>query len=374
MALFVLIIFFCTAHPLLTIAQPLNVLFIVDKFPTQTKTIIENQALGLLHKGFDIQIVAKNIHTHIAIHEQLENRITDYRNINNLLMHAAIVVCQYGTLGIEIAEHKKKYGWNAKLITCFRGADITQHNATYETYKNLFETGDLFFPVCSYYAYLLTLIGCNPAKISIQRSGINLSLFQFKQRFLDIHKKEFHIVSVHRLSKKKGCEFSLKAIALLIENGFNIRYSIIGSGKIQKNLEKLIKTLNLEKHVIFLGEIPNADIPAILNTADIFILPSVTDPDGTQEGIPNALKEAMAMGIPSISTYHAGIREVIIHKKTGLLVPERDHITLAKAITDLLTNNKLYSEISKHGAHLIHTTYDMNILNTELAEKIISLL
>ncbi|WP_242664942.1 glycosyltransferase [Geobacillus zalihae] len=110
------------------------------------------------------------------------------------------------------------------------------------------------------------------------------------------------------------------------------RLRIIGSGKEEENIRRLVSELKLDPFVDLLGAMDAASIAREMERAHLFCLASETASDGDIEGIPNVLKEAMASGLPVVSTNHAGIPELIEHKRTGYLAPERDDLELANGL------------------------------------------
>src|SRR5579872_5831732 len=108
----------------------------------------------------------------------------------------------------------------------------------------------------------------------------------------------------------------------------NVEFLIVGDGPERANLEKLIKSLNLQNHVILCGWKTQEEVIELLNESHIFVLPSIKSADGNEEGIPNALKEAMAMGLPVIATFHAGNNELIRDGITGYLVQPKKTMEL----------------------------------------------
>jgi len=373
-----IITFFITLQ---TRDTPIHVLFFVDTLMSETKSIIINQALGLLDKGFCVSILAqKQGDFYDATIDQLFSGHMHYGPLTDDIVNSVdVIICQYGTLGKECAAHLHKHKKKIKFITFFRGADITSTKETQiNSYDLLFSMGDLFMPVCAYYAYLLEILGCDPQKILVQPSGINCSLFQFRNKTPDVARsfyksdngKPIRLISVGRLIEKKGIKDAIKAISSLIHEGYNIEYTIIGDGKQKKYLSKLTQQLGIEQNVHFLGRISNKEIATLLQDSHIFILPSVTCPDGSQEGIPNALKEAMATGLPVISTYHAGIRELIKHEKSGLLTPERDIDSLMNNIKYLIHHPKNWPSMTALARETVETHYDIKYLNHLLAERI----
>lgn len=97
-----------------------------------------------------------------------------------------------------------------------------------------------------------------------------------------------------------------------------------------------------------------------LRDSHLFCLASETGEDGDVEGIPNALKEAMASGLPVISTFHGGIPELIEHKKTGYLVPEKDDLKLAQGIKYFLSHPRVWKRYTRSARQVIDENFDLN--------------
>jgi colanic acid/amylovoran biosynthesis glycosyltransferase len=113
-----------------------------------------------------------------------------------------------------------------------------------------------------------------------------------------------------------------------------------------------------------------AEVKARLAQADLFILPSRAAGDGDMEGIPVALMEAMASGVPVLSTFHSGIPELIEHGVTGLLGPERDHAVLAANILMLIDNAELRSRIVIAARQKVERDFNQTKLLDELSALI----
>ncbi len=141
----------------------------------------------------------------------------------------------------------------------------------------------------------------------------------------------FTIVSVGRLVPKKGHSTLIEACGLLHQQGMNFECRIIGDGPQRVQLEQQIAALDLQDHVTLLGSQPKDRVLANLQSADVFALPATIAPDGDRDGMPVALAEAMAVGIPVISTNIVGIRE-LVRVGTGFLVPSDDAQALAGAL------------------------------------------
>ena len=104
----------------------------------------------------------------------------------------------------------------------------------------------------------------------------------------------------------------------------------------------------------------------ILESVHILLAPSVTSRDGDQEGIPVSLMEAMAMGLPIVSTQHSGIPELIENGVSGFLVPERDAGALYKKLKYLVDRPEMWSALGAQGIKCVEENYDINRLNDRL--------
>ena len=119
----------------------------------------------------------------------------------------------------------------------------------------------------------------------------------------------------------------------------NIQLTIVGSGSEKNKIEKHIAENQIENISVHNPvKYASGEHLKYLLDADVFVHPSITDLKGNKEGIPGAIVEAMSIGLPVISTYHAGIPEIIKHLQTGYLINENDIDALANAIVTLASN------------------------------------
>jgi glycosyltransferase involved in cell wall biosynthesis len=144
------------------------------------------------------------------------------------------------------------------------------------------------------------------------------------------------IVSVGRLVEKKGFDDLLRACAVIAARGVKFRCEIYGEGPSRDELEALRDRLGLGGIVSFYGQRTQAQLIGIYQRADLFALtPRVTD-DGDRDGVPNVIVEAMACGVPIVSTRVGGISEVVSGGVNGLLVAEHDAGAIAGCLEELL--------------------------------------
>ena len=280
-----------------------------------------------------------------------------------------IIHCQFGMYGLNGMSLQNIGAIKGKLITSFRGFDISWYIQEYgeHVYHKLFAQGDFFLPNCEYFKRLLLKLGCDEKKIRVHRSGIDCSRFVFTPRRLHSDGR-VRIATTGRLIEKKGIEYSIRAIALIASVNPNIEYNIIGDGPLKENLQQLINSLNVSNIVKLLGWKKQQEVIEILNNSHIFVAPSVTGKDGDQEGIPNVLKEAMAMGLPVIGTLHGGIPELIEDGISGCLVPERDADAISQKLSYLIEHSQVWAEMGQAGRTHVEEHYDINKLNDELVQ------
>lgn len=149
------------------------------------------------------------------------------------------------------------------------------------------------------------------------------------------------LLSVGRLVAKKGYEYLIEACAILSERGLDYHCSIVGEGPRAEKLETLVVEHGLESRVTFTGALAAADVRRLYQKSDIFALPCVVVDSGDRDGMPTVLIEAMATGIPVVSTPVTGIPELVTDGENGFLVPERDVSALAGALESLMQNRDL---------------------------------
>ena len=157
------------------------------------------------------------------------------------------------------------------------------------------------------------------------------------------------IVAVGRLIPKKGFADLIRACRLLMERGKSFRCEIIGEGPLEEELHQQIAQLGLQGCVELPGAKPQHEIRKYFAAASAFVLPSVIDPDGGMDNLPTVIMEAMAAGLPVISTAVGGIPEMVIQSETGFLVPPGDVAALAGAIERLFNEIGLPRRLGERG-------------------------
>ncbi|MGB8366744.1 MAG: glycosyltransferase [Candidatus Babeliales bacterium] len=359
--------------------RSMRILFVVGSFPVLSETFIINQITKLIDRGHEIFIYSfrkgnfKKIHQDVKKYHLLER--TFYGKFPAYARPFDIIYCQFGTQGIKLLRAKKRYKINAKLVTCFRGSDISSYlKRRPRAYHALFDGGgDLFLPVCKFFKQKLIKQKCDPHKIIVHHSAIDCDKFAYKKRSLKAG-EQIRILTVGRLVEKKGIKYAIRAIAKLVKKYPHIHYTIVGDGPLKEELALLIQKRKLEDYVTLYGSATHDEIVSILNEAHLFVLPSTDASDGNQEGIPNVLKEAMACGIPVVSTFHAAIPELVENNVSGLLVLQRNSGVLAQKIEYLIMHPEKWESMGQAGRKKIEQEFEINKIVDKLEKLFRNLL
>ena len=164
-------------------------------------------------------------------------------------------------------------------------------------------------------------------------NGVDLDLFSPKP---EIAREERHILAVGRLVEKKGFHILLEALKLLKEQGREFNATIVGQGEDREVLLAQTAELGLSDLITWTGAMDQAQVRNLMARATLLCLPCVVGADGNSDALPTVLLEALASGLPTISTPVAGIPEILDEGRVGVLVPVSDPTATAQALGDLL--------------------------------------
>lgn len=275
-----------------------------------------------------------------------------------------IIHCHFGTNGL-IGAFLKDCGFTKKLVTTFHGSDINSYPSRHglDVYKTLYEVADLITVNTSFTGNKVEMNGCSPNIIRVLPVGLLPSDYDTVVRD-SIQKNS--ILTVGRLVEKKGHEFLARALPKVIEKHPNTHWFIVGDGHLRNKLEELVKYLKIETNVTFLGQCENTVVKDFYSRSEIFVLPSVTAPDGDMEGQALVLQEAQYCKIPIISTLHNGIPDGVLDGESGYLVPEKDSDALSEKILHLFSSHELVRSMGQKGYEFVKDRYD----TIKLAKKL----
>jgi len=212
------------------------------------------------------------------------------------------------------------------------------------------------FIVCisEYHRRFYLDLGADPARLPVVYCGIDVH--RLTATAADVPKAmPARILAVGRLVEKKGFGDLIAACTLLKTEGFDFECVIAGSGPEEYHLSQMIADHKLEGVVLLTGRtLLQEDLPILLASSQIFALPCIRDRDGDMDGLPQVLIEALACGVPTVSTRLVGIPDLVRDGSNGLLVEPEDVRGLALALARLLTYPQLATHLGEQGQSWAH--------------------
>lgn len=402
-------------------SKKLRIAFVVGQFPMLSETFVMNQATGLLARGHEVDIYTEQLcdtstlHPDVTRYNLLERTYVLPPVPNNYLLRLAkgtglvakniyrypkqtlrslnvfhhgmqvaslrmlfanvprsnpvpydIIHAQFGTLGFR-GLLLRDLNPGSRLIVMFRGSDISQWVKSQgdHVYDTLFSQADYFLTNCDFFRQKLLALGCPSDRLKVHYSGLDCSKFQPVLRRLDASDK-IRIAATGRLVEKKGFEYCIRAVAKVAKRYPQITFDIMGDGPLRPSLANLIESLQMGEVIHLRGWQNEEEIIDTLAHTHLFVAPSVTASNGNQDAPINVLKEAMALGLPVVSTYHGGIPELVEDGVSGLLVAEREADAIANALTALIEHPERWPDMGKAGRTYVEAHYNLNVLNDRL--------
>src|SRR5437899_2627995 len=271
----------------------------------------------------------------------------EYQILSSMLERrgADLMHIYFGHTGVHLLPFIEE--WDKPCVVSFHGADVAvkEDIANYPAkLRRLFGAVPLVFARSRSLANRLIQFGCPPEKLRINYTGVPLEEFPFVDR-QQPRDGRWRMMQACRLIPKKGVATSLRAFAIFKRDNPHAEFFIAGKGPLQRELEMLAAGLGILKDVHFVGFLPERKLMELYASSHMFLHPSETPPDENQEGIPNSVLEAMATGLIVAATRHGGIPEAIQHGRTGWLVPEEDHISLARTMQEITSSPRILSEM-----------------------------
>ncbi len=223
------------------------------------------------------------------------------------------------------------------------------------------------FTILSEYSDLFALL----QKMSIIHCGIEPHRYRIERKTQQLHHPPI-ILCASQLVARKGIADLVRACAFLKKRDIPFRCQIAGDGEERGNLETLTRKLDLESYITFLGAYQADDLIPLMREADCFVLPCIVTPSGDVDGIPVVLMEAMASGLPVISTSVGGIPELIQDGQNGLLVEQQNPSAVADAIKRLFGDANLREQLRHSAQATIEHEYNLAVSVQQLRELFLS--
>ncbi|MCB1501875.1 MAG: glycosyltransferase [Bauldia sp.] len=390
----------------------MHLLFFNSAFPQPSQTFVLDQVRHAVGLGLDVTVFAKRYSPVLArehaadlealvIHDRPRNAamlagiargaarhprhigvFADRRAA--LALHASDLVCalqtkgvpdaiiaNFGQNGIAAARIKQAFFPGARLAVIFHGWDLSGYVAAngWEDYRRAAPAIDVAIAVNRPWAERLRAntpirnvavhhLGVDPARIAVRP-------------IVPRGDRPFAVLFVGRMVEKKGLDVLIAAAAQLTARGHALTIDVVGDGPEDVRFRAAAAESGLAEVIRFHGGQPHPAVLAMMQESDCLVLPSVTAANGDQEGIPVTLMEAMAAGLPAVSTFHSGIPELIADGESGLLVPERDSAALAAALERLIREDSLGRRLAAAGRATIERDFNANTQNRVLFELIL---
>jgi glycosyltransferase involved in cell wall biosynthesis len=381
-----------------------KVLYVLDFFPMISETFISNEMIELIRRGLDIKILALSKTNETAINQEVsdwrllerasyyassglvrialscaleprsyrlfwkaarrshaEARLKDAVRtayFTNLLRDTDIVHAHFASKAavkaMEISSIvKKPFTFTAHAYEIF-----SLHYYSRERLKMIVDGADaVLTPSVFNRKHIAAETGCDQGKIRIVRATIRPD--EETPRLVPVDDDGLRILAIGRMVEKKGFEYLIKAMGIVVRKYPKTVLSFIGRGPLVTPLKELSYSLGLERNVVFLGAQSNEKCLERLSKCHLSILPCVVAGDGDLDVCPLSLQEAMALGVPVISTDAGSVPELIEDGKEGLLVKERDEKGLAEAIVRLIEDASLREALGRKGREKIKKEFNI---------------
>lgn len=354
--------------------------YILSSFPGNTETFVLNEIVGLSRLGLDITI--------FSIHKSVTNRnLFDYKRFLSKTIYAdsyfslpmvlshLYYLFRRPSVYLKLLLNYKAYGgkkafWEGVYFSrviiqlgikhvhahfAWKATDVARLISSLTNIpfsftahaREIYVTADHFKNKLKEAKFLITCVKQNKKfivhrfgeeltdKIHVVYHGVDLEIFSP----LDTAYKTVDVLSIGNFVEKKGHRYLLEACRILEKRGLSLKCLIIGEGPEKERLLDIIRNLDLGGSVEIEGKRPQAELPSVYARSKVFVLPSFIANSGDRDGIPNVLVEAMAMGLPVISSDVPNISELIEHGRDGILVREKDPESLADTIEELLNDS-----------------------------------
>lgn len=253
------------------------------------------------------------------------------------------------------------------FVSAFRALELYSTKCRREIliYKKIFSKISNLITISQFNKNQLEDIFGKNKKIDIVHSSIDPEKFKNNHQ----NRKSNKIITIARFVEKKGIIYLLEALANLNQENINFEFVLIGDGPLKETYELKIRELKISHLIKILPPIKQELIKKELAESSILVLPCVIAENGDRDIIANVLKEAMSMEVPVITSDISGIKELINHRKNGILVEEKNVKDLTLAIKELLSNSDLRESLAKEGRKTIIDNFNVKIEAKKL-EKI----
>lgn len=265
-----------------------------------------------------------------------------------------VVLAQYGPTGEAVAQLCRNI--EIPLVVHFHGYDASVYDVIKRNndYKGVFKHAKSVIVVSKLMKQDLINLGCDKNKIHYNPCVAHSNFYNVIPNF-----KNQQFISIGRFTDKKAPYYTILAFREVYKVFPKAKLVMAGSGELLNTCKNLVNYLGLSEAIKFPGVINRTEFLTLLEDSLAFVQHSITANSGDKEGTPVAIMEASAAGLPVISTYHAGIPDVIEHNKTGLLSDEHDLSSMTTNMIAVLRDRNYAKELGGNGKSKINEKFNM---------------
>ena len=324
-------------------------------------TLLNSKLFWVLHKVLKVVLGRNNFFGNFGVKKYLKDNKIE------------VVLANYGMPGAHMTQVCKDL--NIPLLVIFHGHDATDVKLLQEykeSYKKMFEYATYTIAVSEEMKKRLLAVGAIPEKLKLIPYGVDVK--KFKPSGENTNKNTF--LAVGRFTPKKGPLYTIRAFHKALQKFPDAKLVMVGGKNgMYEECQKLVDELGINASVNFKGIKNSEQVAELMANSLAFVQHSITAPNGDMEGTPLGILEASASALPVVSTLHGGIKEAVIHGKTGFLVEEKDENAMADYMIKLLENPAMAKEMGANGRnHIVENHYQEKQIKKiyELANQAIS--
>lgn len=284
-----------------------------------------------------------------------------------------LVLAEFGPVGAEVYNVCKEA--QVPLIVHFHGFDAFGKNTLkryHDQYQEMFKYVHSIIAVSKDMVKQLLALGAPEDKVVYNCYGPSDEFYNLQPNF-----KELNFLSVGRFVDKKAPYLTLMAFYKLQLKFPQATLTMGGDGPLLSVCKNLAKGLNIENKIAFIGAVSHDKVKELYSSAYCFLQHSVIADNGDSEGTPLGVLEASAAAIPVVATNHAGIKDVVVHGKTGFLVKEGDTDSMAAFMIQLAGDFEIAQKMGLNGRERIKHFFTLdshiktldNLIETAINEK-----
>ncbi len=286
----------------------------------------------------------------------------------------SFIFAHFGPSGYLIASIAQRY--KIPFAVSFHGYDVfilSNLQMWRKRYTELFKSAKFIQGVSQFVCAKLINLGASEDKVRLVHNGIDLNKFHYSDPSKRFDGTSVKCIFVGRFTEKKDPLCLLRAFKIAIDKcpTKKITLKLCGDGDLMPQVQLLITELKLSNYVEIMGALPHDQVLKHMHQAHLYIQHSRIASNGDCEGLPVSITEAMAIGLPVISTEHSGIPEVVEHGVTGLLSQENDVESMARNIVELCENSSIWSSMSQNARKKIEVDFDIKKQTRMLIDLIV---